>query len=290
MPLNTENIGRSTDFFEHRVDARWLMAYAASLNDQNPLYFDTTAGSVMAHPLFPVCLEWPSILATRGLTGTELTSAESARGVHAAHDLHMFKPIQSETILRTRATLIGVESIKPGAGYTLRLDTIDEAEDLVCQTYQYGIYRDVAVTGNKPQATPTPKLPVVKPLNDEVINIPVAAGMAHTYTECARIWNPIHTDRQFAQNAGLPDIILHGTATMALALSQLVERYTQGQPQRVIRTGGRFAAMVPMPTNLKLRISDVSEQSDGSQTLSYQVFNAEDAPAISNGFLVFQCD
>jgi acyl dehydratase len=149
------------------------MAYAASLNDQNPLYFDTTAGSVMAHPLFPVCLEWPSILATRGLTGTELTSAESARGVHAAHDLHMFKPIQSETTLRTRATLIGVESIKPGAGYTLRLDTIDEAEDLVCQTYQYGIYRDVAVTGNKPQATPTPKLPVVKPLNDEVINIPV---------------------------------------------------------------------------------------------------------------------
>ena len=290
MPLNTENIGLSTDFFEHRVDARWLMAYAASLNDHNPLYFDTTAGPVIAHPLFPVCLEWPSILATRALTGADLTNTESARGVHAAHDLHMFKPIQSETTLRTRATLIGVESIKPGAGYTLRLDTIDQAEDLVCQTYQYGIYRDVAVTGKTTEAISTPELPLVQPLNDEIINIPVAAGMAHTYTECARIWNPIHTDQQFAQNAGLTNIILHGTATMALALSQLVERYTRDQPQRVIRTGGRFAAMVPMPTTLKLRVSDVSEQSDGIQTLSYQVFNAEDAPAISHGFFVFQCD
>ena len=54
MPLNTANIGRATDYFEHDVDARWLMAYAASLNDLNPKYMDTTAGPVCAHPLFPV--------------------------------------------------------------------------------------------------------------------------------------------------------------------------------------------------------------------------------------------
>ena len=288
MPLNTANIGRATDYFEHDVDARWLMAYAASLNDLNPKYMDTTAGPVCAHPLFPVCLEWPSILATRSLLGDDLSDAESARGVHAAHDLHIIKPIRSGTTLRTKATLIGVERIKPGAGYTLRLDTIDETGDLVCQTFQFGIYRDVAVTGTETAAIAAPELPPLQPINQASTDIPVAAGCAHTYTECARIWNPIHTDRQFAQDAGLADIILHGTATMALAVSQLVEQFTQGQPHRVTRIGGRFAAMVFMPTTLKLQSSNISAQPDGSQVVSYNVVTAENTSAISRGFFVFK--
>ena len=54
MPLNTANIGRATDYFAHDVDARWLMAYAASLNDLNPEYMDTTAGC--ARPSAVPCL------------------------------------------------------------------------------------------------------------------------------------------------------------------------------------------------------------------------------------------
>ena len=52
MPLNTASVGRATDFIEHEVDARWLMAYAASLGDLNPNYMDTAAGTVCAHPVF----------------------------------------------------------------------------------------------------------------------------------------------------------------------------------------------------------------------------------------------
>ena len=35
MPLNTASVGRATDFIEHEVDARWLMAYAASLRPES---------------------------------------------------------------------------------------------------------------------------------------------------------------------------------------------------------------------------------------------------------------
>ena len=113
MPLNTANIGRATDYFAHDVDARWLMAYAASLNDLNPEYMDTTAGCVRAHPLFPVCLEWPTILATRALLGEDLSDDESARGVHAAHDLHIYKPIRSNSTLRTRLRWSALKASNP---------------------------------------------------------------------------------------------------------------------------------------------------------------------------------
>ena len=75
---------------------------------------------------------------------------------------------------------------------------------------------------------------------------------------------------------------------MALAVSQLVEQFTQGQPHRVTRIGGRFAAMVFMPSTLKLQSSNISTQPDGSQVVSYNVITAESTSAISHGFFVFK--
>ena len=57
MPLDTQIVGQQTEQFEHQVDARWLMAYAAGLDDCNALYMDTSEHRVMGHPVFPVCLD-----------------------------------------------------------------------------------------------------------------------------------------------------------------------------------------------------------------------------------------
>lgn len=128
MPVSTLAIGQQTPPVNHTVDARWLMAYAAGLGDCNPRYLDTAAGPIIAHPLFPVCLEWPAILASRDLPGYEsMTEAERARGVHAAHDLHLYKPLVAGEQYSTTATIAAVNVIKPGAagpcGITQRAGT-----------------------------------------------------------------------------------------------------------------------------------------------------------------------
>ena len=61
MPLESSIVGATTQALEHQVDERWLMAYAAGIGDFNPLYMDTQANRVIAHPVFPVCPEWPVI-------------------------------------------------------------------------------------------------------------------------------------------------------------------------------------------------------------------------------------
>ena len=111
--------------------------------------------------------------------------------------------------------------------------------------------------------------------------MPIAAGAAHTYTECARIWNPIHTDRQVALSAGLPDIILHGTATLALAISKLVEEVV-GSPERVCRVGGRFSAMVLMPSVLTLVI-----HGEQGGVVGFSVLTGDGETAFSNGYLCY---
>ena len=283
MPLNTSMVGASTEALTQLVDARWIMSYAAGIDDYNPRYLDTQAGSVVAHPVFPVCLEWPVILSSRHLPGSEsMTPAEGARGVHASHDLHIYRPIRAGERLTTRATVIGLERIKPGAAQTTRLDTVDESGALVCRTYQLGISRNVDVIGEATFSEAIPEVPQLEEAahDEQRIQIPVPANAAHVYTECARIWNPIHTDRKVALAAGLPDIILHGTATLALAVTQLVDRYLGADPTRVRRLGGRFTSMVLMPSTLTLEV--LAEE---NQTLFFRVLTQDGAEAFSRGFV-----
>src|SRR4029453_13565240 len=52
------------------------------------------------------------------------------------------------------------------------------------------------------------------------------------------------------RGAGLADPILHGTATLALAVSRLVARDLDGAPERVREIRARFTGMVPLPSSL----------------------------------------
>ena len=102
---------------------------------------------------------------------------------------------------------------------------------------------------------PAPTQPIVEegePLSECQVDVP--AGMAHIYTECARIFNPIHTDASVARAAGLPEIILHGTATLALAVSRIIESEAGKDPARIERVAARFGAMVTMPSTLTVRV------------------------------------
>ena len=167
----------------------------------------------------------------------------------------------------------------------MQIDTVDSEDRLVCRTYQTSIYRGVVSTTTRP--TREKLLPLPSQVSDfevdNVISIPVPAHLAHTYTECAHIWNPIHTDRAVALAAGLPDIILHGTATLALAVSALVDHQLGGDAGRVSRLGGRFAAMVLMPGDIELQIGKANRG-----TIGFRVLNAQGQEAISQGFLSYQ--
>ncbi len=293
MPISNSVVGQRTAEVEHNVDARWIMAYAAALGDMNPRMLDTaTYAALIAHPVFPVCVEWPSVQATSTLPAlSQLSPAERARGVHAAHDLHIERPIRAGDVLRTSAEVVGLEARKPGAAQTARIETRDAAGQLVCTTWQLRIMRGVAIDGDARRIAEPPALPTDAGTSPCALVIPltVAPGAAHIYSECAHIWNPIHSDRAVALAAGLPDIILHGTATLALAVSAIVQRCLGGEiasdmkTASVTRLGGRFAAMVPVPDMLQLEI--YRQAADG---VRFRVRNGAGQEAISQGYVLWR--
>ncbi|HEY6394842.1 MAG TPA: MaoC/PaaZ C-terminal domain-containing protein, partial [Candidatus Binataceae bacterium] len=160
---------------------------------------------------------------------------------------------------------------------------VDDRGEPVCTTYYGSIYRGVSVEGanrcveTPPDANAPANLPG-GPLSEHAIAIP--ATMAHVYTECARIHNPIHTDAAVALSAGLSEIILHGTATLALAVSKVIAAEAANSPVRVNRIRARFGAMVTMPAQAMLRI--LAREPFG---VFFDVINGENRTAIRDGFV-----
>ncbi|MEJ2132765.1 MAG: MaoC/PaaZ C-terminal domain-containing protein, partial [Gammaproteobacteria bacterium] len=218
------------------------------------------------------------ICATTGRGDTlSLSREEAARGVHATHDLHIHRPIRSGDRLTTVATTVGIEQRKPGAYRVQRFDTHDADDRAVCTTYNGALMIDVPVAGEDRWTEALPAIPEV-PASDarpRCFEIAVGHGLAHVYTECARIWNPIHTDRAVALRAALPDIILHGTATLGLALSKLIDGILEGAPARVRR-------VCWMPSTLTLEITGATESE-----IAFRVLTADGSAAISAGYVAF---
>ena len=286
MSLNSATVGSVGQPFVSEVDARWVMSYAAGLDDYLPSYMDTCRSEgIVAHPLFPVCLEWPVMLATRDVA---LEREEALRGVHATHDLVIHRLIRADEKLTTQATVAGIEQRKPGAYQTVRFDTKDAAGELVCSTWYGTLFRGVEVDGGDRPATDLPAS--LEPLHSDVpakteIPVSISTGAAHVYTECARIWNPIHTDPAVAEKSGLPGLILHGTATLAHGISRIVAEEADGQPERVKRVTGRFGAMVMMPSQVHVRILSREASMDGD-VVRFEVRTEDGKPAVRDGAIV----
>jgi len=221
------------------------MAYSAALGETHRRYFDTGApGGVLAHPLFPVCYEWP---VSRPIRQIPELREHFPRLVHAEHDLVLHRMPRHGDRLSTSVRITSVAQRKPGAFVVFRFDTRDAHGEPVSTTDFGVLYRGVEVEG--PDCGAAMSIPATQPALKPLANVEVAANAAHVYTECARIWNPIHTDIAHARAAGLPGIILHGTATLALSVSKVLGNI---DPRRVRRLRCRFSGMVPMPSTLEI--------------------------------------
>ena len=305
MKISAGILGTAIGPREAEIDARWLMAYAAALGETAPEYLDTTRpAGIAAHPLFPVCYEWPLAVEVRVKT---LAREIALRGVHVSHDLTIHRPPIAGARLLTTATITQVEPRPAGAYVVTRFETTD-ADGRPVSTTRYGsIHLGVQCEGAAageldPHPVPLPErereldegesaVRSLSPLGrgqgegppDWSARIDVPANLAHVYSECARIWNPIHTDRAVALAAGLPDIILHGTATLALAVSEVLRREVIAAAG-VRRIACRFGGMVRLPSSIMLHAS-AHDSGDGRQ-VRFRALTADGSRALRDGCLV----
>lgn len=249
------------------------MAYSAALGETDPRYYDTAAAhGVLGHPVFPVCYEWPLAQPLRNLPALR---PHFARLLHAQHDVAIHRALRAGETLRVTGRIVAVAQRRPGAFVVFRFEARDAAGALVTVSDFGALYRDVQLEGPE-RSDGLSDPPAYEGELPPIGEIAVAATAAHVYTECARIWNPIHTDIAYARAAGLPGIILHGTATLALSVSRVLQAL-HADPAAVRRVRCRFTGMVEMPATLALHAAR-----DGPQ-LAFETRNERGETVIARG-------
>jgi len=107
--------------------------------------------------------------------------------------------------------------------------------------------------------------------------VPVSHAAPYIYDGCTGIHFPIHTSPMFAKSVGLPGIIHQGTATLALAVKEIIDREADGDPRRLKSVSCRFSGMVFPGTNIRVSAYD---SPDG---VSFDVADESGHTAISDG-------
>ena len=284
MPINAAATGSLVEPYDVDIDARNCLAYAAGMGETSDVFFDDARpGGIVAPPAMVVSLEWPASRDVRAGEAFGGTPEERQRGVHAVQDTQFHRMMRPGDRVHVSGRLVAIKRIKPGALTVARIDLATAEGEPVSTTYTTGINRDVDVIGEDRVLEDAPDWPEDSAPGEWIETvIPIARELPHVYTECADIWNPIHTEREVALAAGLPDIILHGTATWALAVREVVADRLGGDPARLARFTGRFTGMVIPGTDITVR------HAASGRGAVYEVIAADGSKAISAGRALFR--
>lgn len=285
MPFPARAVGAELPSIERDLTARQVLAFAAGVGADEPAFLDDAGEGFQALPFQCVSLEWPCLLGLRAALGG-LSAEEAVRGVHVAQDSEFHRSMRPGDRLRTSGQLVSARAVRAGVLTVVRLDTrCAQSGETVVTSWSSSIYRDVALVGEAVALAIPPELPAgaADPLpgSAEAHRLPIAREAAHVYSACADIWNPIHTERRVALAAGLPDIILHGTATWALAGLTLLRRYAECDGARLRRLSGRFTGMVIPGEAITVRHARGAEG-----LVRFEVLNEAGASAISQGVAI----
>jgi acyl dehydratase len=292
LRVETGSVGGERPSVEHTVDERRLRAFAAGVGDLSAPLFDLDSpDGIVAHPIFPVVLEWPLVVA--GPPGLGLDDDAVHAGLHVSHEIAWHRPIRPGDSLRTTGRIETLEGRSVGLLAVFVLRTVGDDGEPVVESRQGVLYRgstlgdagDASTAGT----TPRPARPVEPAASmettEEVGAFRVEEADAVVYSECSGIWNPIHTDPRAARLAGLPRPVLHGTATLARVVSALVEARLEGDPTRVGRLGCRFTAPLYPGDRATVSATDTGSPYGAGHALAFTALKDDGTAILADGFI-----
>lgn len=287
-------VGMELPAVDFEFSTRRLMSYAAVLGATEDVYLnDMHPGGIISLPTVIVSPEWQVM---NGEPYRNLLAADDARMwrcIHVQQDSRVFQPIRPGQRARTQGTICVLRQTRIGVYVAVRLDTtLRDTSALIAQSWFCGIFLGDQIDGparsvvEPPALAPDESLAGLSALPKPMLV--VTRALPHLYTEAAAIWNPIHTERSAARQAGLNDTLLHGTCTWGAAGLQIIRLFGDGNPARLLRLGSRMTGKALVGANLYLRCKVMPTRASAVQCVAFQVVDETGSPILSNGIAEIQ--
>jgi acyl dehydratase len=166
--------------------------------------------------------------------------------VHHSETIEWRRLIRPGERLEIEGRVADLTAGRSGTRITAQYQAFDAEGRLVFTEWTAALFRGVGLKEEGGRGLDAPRPPEPPESASAVWNIPILADslLPWRYDIAADIHFPIHTSPAFAKAVGLPGVIVQGTATLALAARELVDREAGGDPERLDRLSARFTGMV----------------------------------------------
>lgn len=287
MKLNSGFAGTNLKDFKAKVTWRDTTNYAASIDDYNPLYFDDTAKEgIFAPPMYTAALAWKILGNIANYIEQDTIPPDIiATQVHYTEYMEFHRLIKAGDELLIKGQLTAILPHRAGTQIVIKFEAYDINNKLVYTEFISGLMRGVICNGNGKGEENIPIVP--QSTSDQYewhSSIHIDKTRPYVYDGCTDIVFPIHTSPDFAKKVGLPGIILQGTATLAYAIREIINKEAKGDPGKIKRLYCRFTGMVFPDTDITVRKIDSSQESK-PKNIFFDVLNNQGQKALSRGFV-----
>lgn len=286
MKLDSKLAG--TRLTPHNVRITWRATtnFAAAIQDRNPLYFDDRNQGLVAPPTFPVAVTWP-ILSNLGhyIESTDFPKEVLFTQVHYTEHLILHRLIRPGDNVQLTGEIAAILPHRAGTHAIMKLSAMDENNTPVFTEYIGAMLRGVECLGE----TGRQSLPALPDFDSKAAPTwscqnRIDPLLPYIYDGCTHIEFPIHTSPKFAEDVGLPGIILQGTATLGLAVREMINQEAGGDPHRIQEISCKFTGMVKPGEAIEICCLGTKDHPH-HRDIFFNVLNAKNKQAIRSGYL-----
>lgn len=287
MEISSKFVGAKLRELSMEISFRETMNYAAGIGDNNPAYFDDTRPEgIVAPPMFAAALTWRvSGRIWEFIEAPDFPTEALMTQVHYSEHVEFHRPVVPGDRLTLAGSVAAIMPHRAGTHVVVRYDATDKKGGPVFTAHTGAMLRGVKCADDGDGGDSLPVVPAPGDIADErpVWNAPVHIDplAAHVYDGCSDIFFPIHTSPRFAKSVGLPGIILQGTATLAIAAREIVNRDAGGDPRRLKKLRARFSGMTRPGGEINVELN--CKSGNGSE-LFYTVKNESGEKVLSGGY------
>jgi len=290
MQVNSDVVGKKLKEYTTEITQRQINNYAAAVGDTNPFYLDDERKEgLIAPPTMASAVTWPIIQNLGDYVDLGYPPEALFQLVHYSEQLTIHRPIRVDDKLSITGEVAAVLPRKSGTHVVFKLPALDKTGAPVFTEYIGGLLRGVECPdgGRGEENIPAlPEMPKEAKLSAPAweVSLPVTRQDCYIYEGCADVPFPIHTSPAFARGIGLPGIIYHGMATLALAVRELTNRELSADPSSISALCCYFRGMVVPDCFIKVQLLNRTN-TPPDHNLYFRVLSAEDKEAVSEGFL-----
>jgi len=254
--------------FRGRIDKDAALAYALATNDRNPLYLDGTA----VPPIFTATLILHAMgAATRA--ANPFASVSGARGgVHGEHDVYFWGVVHPGMALEWDSSFHGLRQTRGGVLLTRRILLSDTNGAPLVEHFWSDFLIGGTIEGDFVESKLAdhtfPEEARERPFDSRTLT--VDRDQAFRYAGVSGDFAGHAIDESIALSEGYPGKILQGLCTFGMCSGAIVDIAAQGDPRRLRRLAGRFAAPAFPGRDMIVTVYDVGFTEEGGRAFVFE--------------------